>query len=63
MQRSTPDDLFHHRTVTGLNGSRAHGRLVFKVGRALRGSDDYERSAWSIGWGDDALCLLRGIAW
>lgn len=54
MQRSTPDDLFHHRTVTGLNGSRAHGRLVFKVGRALRGSDDYERSAWSIGWGDDA---------
>ena len=48
------EDLFHHHTITSLEGSGAHARLVFKLGRALKSSDGYERTLWQLDASDDS---------
>lgn len=41
-------DLLRHRVPSGLDGSPAHGCLAFKVSRARRDEDSYERTVWAL---------------
>lgn len=47
------EDIFRHVTLTGLDGSPHHHQLVFKRGRALRESDNYEGTLWHLRTGDE----------
>lgn len=54
MKPCRAEDLFHHRTIVSLDGAPRHDRLVVKINRARRRSDDYERSLWLLQADSDA---------
>jgi len=51
MKPFAAEDLFHHRVLSGLDGSFRHRNLAFKMSRALRDSDDYEGTVWILDFG------------
>jgi dipeptidyl aminopeptidase/acylaminoacyl peptidase len=48
MKDFAAEDLYQHRVLSGLDGSSRHGRVVFKMSRAKRGSEHYESSVWHL---------------
>jgi dipeptidyl aminopeptidase/acylaminoacyl peptidase len=44
----TAGDIFRHRSIHGLQGSAAHGQVVFSVARAVKAVDDYRTSVWLL---------------
>jgi len=47
------EDLYRHRSIHGLQGSPAHGQVVFTVARALESVDDYRTRVWQLAPGGE----------
>jgi dipeptidyl aminopeptidase/acylaminoacyl peptidase len=55
-------DLFRHRVIASLEGAPTYDCLAFKLSRALRKEDSYERTLWGLRAGDGAPRPLTSVA-
>ena len=55
-------DLFRHRVIASLEGAPTHDCLAFKLSRALRKEDSYERTLWGLRAGDGGPRPLTSVA-
>src|SRR5688500_8326018 len=62
MKAFVAKDLFHHRVIASLDGAPTHDCLAFKLSRALRKEDSYERTLWGLRAGDGAPRALTSVA-